>query len=321
MGERQLAVANLTSNGLLRKIDLGVVTTSQAPSVAENLLQRLESDDIVTTAPSAARLSRWWPAGMDAWPVRRVRDAFFQSPDLPRLRQPDSIQRTIATGVARGDIGLARRRGDGSLELVKFNEPIEEGDIELTDEAVILKPDEARKLIEPPRLKEISIEPANCEVRPSERITFRATGRSQHQTPIEPERVEWTASGGTITAGGASGELGEFVAGDEAGYFVVNAAVGVVQGATHVRVVRQPTAARADAPATGPQLLLWEGDVPPQKWMNFYTRVLSRFASSPGLKLRVSFEVAGNDPSAAGGAEEVRAALRDLGLHDDISRK
>ena len=41
----------------------------------------------------------------------------------------------------------------------------------------------------------------------------------------------------------------------------------------------------------GPLLLVSCGAVPPQKWMNFYTKVLTRFASSPDLKLEVSFEI------------------------------
>ena len=35
----------------------------------------------------------------------------------------------------------------------------------------------------------------------------------------------------------------------------------------------------------------WQGAVPSQKWMNFYTKVLSSLVSTPGLKLEVRFEV------------------------------
>ena len=37
------------------------------------------------------------------------------------------------------------------------------------------------------------------------------------------------------------------------------------------------------------------GEIPPQKWMNFYTKVLSKFAGSKGLALRVEFKVAPDD--------------------------
>ncbi|WP_425482800.1 hypothetical protein [Caldichromatium japonicum] len=39
----------------------------------------------------------------------------------------------------------------------------------------------------------------------------------------------------------------------------------------------------------------WSGEVPPQKWMNFYTKVLSRFAATPGLKLTIAVEVSPSD--------------------------
>ena len=34
------------------------------------------------------------------------------------------------------------------------------------------------------------------------------------------------------------------------------------------------------------------GEIPPQKWMNFYTKVVSKFAASKGVKLTVTFEAA-----------------------------
>jgi hypothetical protein len=36
--------------------------------------------------------------------------------------------------------------------------------------------------------------------------------------------------------------------------------------------------------------LVWSGDVPHQKWMNFYTKVLSKFAATSGLKLTLRVE-------------------------------
>ena len=37
--------------------------------------------------------------------------------------------------------------------------------------------------------------------------------------------------------------------------------------------------------------LKWSGEVPAQKWMNFYTKVLAKYATTGGLKLTVTFEV------------------------------
>lgn len=56
--------------------------------------------------------------------------------------------------------------------------------------------------------------------------------------------------------------------------------------------------------------------MPPQKWMNFYTKVLSRFAALPGLKLHVHFEVPVESDAAKVKEEETRAAIKELGLPD-----
>ena len=64
--------------------------------------------------------------------------------------------------------------------------------------------------------------------------------------------------------------------------------------------------------------IAWCGTVPPQKWMNFSTTVLSRFASTPGLKLEVSFVVPLGEGTPEAKREEVRAALRELGLAEAL---
>jgi hypothetical protein len=62
----------------------------------------------------------------------------------------------------------------------------------------------------------------------------------------------------------------------------------------------------------GAAKLTWTGEVPPQKWMNFYTRVLARFATAQGLKLMIRVEVAPNGGVTPQKIEETRAALHEL---------
>jgi hypothetical protein len=52
--------------------------------------------------------------------------------------------------------------------------------------------------------------------------------------------------------------------------------------------------------------------------MNFYTKILTRFASTPGLKLEVSFEVPIERDQAQGKVDETRSGLKELGLDDNI---
>jgi hypothetical protein len=65
--------------------------------------------------------------------------------------------------------------------------------------------------------------------------------------------------------------------------------------------------------------LRWHGDVPPQKWMNFYTKVLSKFATQSGLKITLTVEIAPDGGVSSQKVDEIKIALRELGLRDDVS--
>jgi len=65
----------------------------------------------------------------------------------------------------------------------------------------------------------------------------------------------------------------------------------------------------------------WSGEVPPQKWMNFYTKVLSRFAGGSGLKLNIQIEVAPPGGVSRHSLEDTKNALRELGLNDRVDEK
>ena len=69
---------------------------------------------------------------------------------------------------------------------------------------------------------------------------------------------------------------------------------------------------------TGGSPLSWTGEIPPQKWMNFYTKVLSKFASERSLKLTLKVHVAPADGVSQQKRDETKSALRELGLNDDV---
>jgi hypothetical protein len=64
--------------------------------------------------------------------------------------------------------------------------------------------------------------------------------------------------------------------------------------------------------------LVWSGDVPHQKWMNFYTKVLSKFAATAGLKLTLRVEVAPAEGVSPQKVDKTKVALRELGLKDSL---
>ncbi len=83
-----------------------------------------------------------------------------------------------------------------------------------------------------------------------------------------------------------------------------------------------PTTVPASAPAaTKIAGIRWSGDVPPQKWMNFYTKVLSRFAASPGLRLTIQVGVNPPDGVSKQSIQETTNALRELGLDDRLTEE
>ena len=72
---------------------------------------------------------------------------------------------------------------------------------------------------------------------------------------------------------------------------------------------------------TGARSLTWNGEVPPQKWMNFYTRVLSKFATAGGLSVTVRVDITPEGGVTEQKIEETRGALRELGLSDTLDKE
>ena len=71
-------------------------------------------------------------------------------------------------------------------------------------------------------------------------------------------------------------------------------------------------------PATA-SVLKWSGEVPHQKWMIFFTKVLSKFASVRGLKLTVRVEVSPEGGVSKQKLDETKSALREMGLNDEVN--
>ena len=67
---------------------------------------------------------------------------------------------------------------------------------------------------------------------------------------------------------------------------------------------------------TGLKKIAWSGEIAPQKWMNFYTKVLSRFVTGSGLRLTVRVEVAPEGGISKQKVDEAKSALRELGLSE-----
>ena len=293
----------------LRQIDLGQITSSMADSIVELILNELGRTDEITKGVGANKLIKYWPPALTEWSTKSARDAFYSSPQLPRLLDADAIKRTICDGVSQGTLGYASKDNKGQLVLERYKESLGENEVEIADDMFILKSEDAQKLLEPPRLAQLLIHPEQAVLKPSQQASFSCSARDQYGQSFETPALKWTAKGGSVT------DDGTFTADETEGLYSVHATAGGLEAIAEVRIAKDEP---PPPPPPGEQVIRWSGDVPPQKWMNFYTKVLSRFAASSDLKLSVTFEVPAEGEQGKSKAEEARTGLKELGLDDNV---
>lgn len=302
----------LGKDNALREIDLGQITSSMANNMVELILHELTRSDEITAGVGPSKLVKYWPPALAEWSTKAVRDAFYSSPQLPRLLDPDAIKRTIADGVTQGIFGYAHKDARDQIVLDRFNESLTEAEVDITDEIFLLKAEDAKKLLEPPRLVRLVIRPEHLTLKPGEQASFTCTSQDQYGQGFTLPTIEWTATGGTITAAGL------FTAGPKTGQFTAHAKTDGIEAIAEVRIAKAEEVSVPEEKKSGARTIAWSGSVAPQKWMNFYTKVLSRFAASPDLKLTVSFQVTAESEQAKTKADEARTGLRELGLGGDV---
>ncbi len=246
-----------------------------------------------------------------------MRDAFFASPLFPRLLNPDAVKDTIARGVEGGLLGYVGKTPADEYEPFFFGGSLSAQDVEISDEMYIITRETAesyKSLREkPPTLTLLVLSPGATQVQPGKKQAFVVKGLDQHGRDIATGQVEWKASGGIIDSDGV------FTAGEDEGNFVVSATVGAVKGSATVAVAKVGSMFSPGTKAPVRRgVLRWTGEIPPQKWMNFYTKVLSKFATAQGLKLTVSVEVSPEGGVSSQKIEETKVALQELGLNADL---
>ena len=187
-------------------------------------------------------------------------------------------------------------------------------DVDIADDVFLLKADDARKLLEPPRLDRLLIRPSDVVLKPGEQASFTCSGIDQYGEPFTLGSANWSATAGAI------GDDGLYTADADSagGLFTVQAESGGLKAIAEVRITL-PSDDDDDDDKRKSKFIRWQGEVAPQKWMNFYTKVLSRFASTEGLKLKVTFEVPADNEQGQAKVEEARSGLKELGLDDDVT--
>jgi len=242
-----------------KTVDLGLVHSSAAKSIVELVLNRLRQDGDIEDAVSPNFLARNWPPAFKEWSTKAVRDAFFASPQFPRLLNAESLKETIIRGVENGMLAYVGKKPNGSYAPFHWKSSLTIFDVELSDDMYIVQRETAEayaagKSTPPPTLQPPQPLPSGTGAIP----------------PAPPPLSGTGATSPPVSAGNAG------------------------------RVT-------------------WQGDVPPQKWMNFYTKVLSKFATQTGLKLALKVEIAPEGGVSNQKVDEIKVALRELGLSDEIS--
>lgn len=248
----------LGKNNDWKAVDLGLVHSSAAPSLLDLMIERLvQSGDIEDKGVSPNFLVRNWPPAFTEWSTKSVRDAFFASPQFPRLVNPESIKDSIVRGVENGMLAYVGKKPDGKYEPFCWQSSLALHDVEISDETFVIQ----REIAEKYKAGQVVPTPGG--------------GPQPAPAPLLP------------TGGGAT--------------------------------TPQPPTSKPHAPtaATVPSIT-WQGEVPPQKWMNFYTKVLSKFSTGAGLKLTLKVEVTSPDGIPVHKVEETKVALRELGLRDAL---
>jgi hypothetical protein len=247
----------LAKDNSWKTVDLGLVHSSAATSIVELILNRLCQDGDIEDAVSPSFLDRNWPPAFKEWSTKSVRDAFFASPQFPRLLNSESLKDTIARGVENGMLGYVGKKPDGSYAPFQWKWSLTAFDVELSEDMYIIQ---------------------------------RTTAEAYLAGKSAPSPITVTQPPQPTTEGTPG------------------------MPTTKPGSVPVPT-----APPAGINRVTWQGDVPPQKWMNFYTKVLSKFATQSGLKIGLNVEIAPDGGVSNQKVDEIKVALRELGLPDDVS--
>lgn len=304
----------LNKNNQLQTKDLGLIHSSQAKTIAELFLNRLESEGEVTNEINPNFLVRYWPPAFTAWSTKNVRDAFYQSPQFPRLTDPESIKATITKGVANGFLAYVGKTGN-KYDPFFFNQQLVSTDIEISDDMYILTSEEARKNIEPRKLTKIIIIPSDVNIEPKKSYSFVAKGYDQHEDEINIGSIEWKASSGSISDAGVL-----TVEETEGTYKITANSNGISASATATVKKKDETNTLPPVipPNPGKTKISWSGQIDKKKWNVFYTKVLAKFAANPNLTITVKFEVEEEGSGAEQKKEETKTALKELGLEDNV---
>jgi hypothetical protein len=269
----------LDKHNALRDVDLGLVHSSAADTMLTLIVNRLSQEGDIEAGIGPNFPLRNWPPAFTEWSTKAVRDAFFAAPQFPRLLNSEVIKATIARGVEGGQLAYVGKAGAGEYRPFSYRDGLKADDVEISEDMFII----TREVADVYRQR-----------------------REQSATPptgVGPGGSDAHEPGPTPGAPRTDNDMPY---------------TGTTSKAAQPRAIAKdgpPIAAKPISAAS----LAWEGDIPPQKWMNFYAKVLTKFVGGKGLKLTLRVHVAPEEGLSLQKIEETRVALRELGLDDKVT--
>ncbi|MEB3175418.1 MAG: DUF499 domain-containing protein [Cyanobacteriota bacterium] len=310
-------LAFLNRNNQLAILDLGSITSSSAASPVKYILNRLRTEDIITDAVSPNFLARNWSVAFPEWSTKSIHDAFFASPVFPRLLSGYAIQEAIAKGVKEGKFAYCGKMGQSHYEPFIFKASLSPQEVEISDDRFLIKQEEAegyqQRMTQPPVLTQLILEPAPITLKPGETYKIKPKGLDQYGAEIPLEKIHWQIDGAVISDDGA------IIAGEQTGSYPIVAEVNGLKSSQTLTIAVEPPAPIAD-PAPISEIpspikrLEWSGVINPQKWSQFYLKIISNYAKKEDIGINLSVHLSLTGEISEQMKQEIQTALQELGL-------
>jgi len=320
----------LDKDNQLRKVDMGAGSSSSTDtkSITSLIIKRLQIEDAIQNTIAPRFLIRNWSLVFKEWSTKAIRDVFFSSPNFPRLINSNAIKETIVKGVKDGSFAYIGKAANGKYQPFYFKDsPLDINSVEISEDIYLIKAEDAEKYKkeqeDPSQLTTLTITPNHITLKPNQETKFTVQGLDQRNQEIAIANVLWTTTGGSID------DSGVLTAGEIAGNFTVTASVGTINSTVNLTIQIELDEQGLERDKKDPDTqktmptkrLIWSGKVTPQKWTQFYTKMLSKFSANRELKLTIEVKavvdvVDGEIPPQI--IEETKTALQELGLDSNV---
>lgn len=316
--ETYTTVGLYAESDTIEYINLGQITSSSSESLTRLIASRLTQADKLTETVGPGFLVRNWSKVSNLWSTRQLRDAFYAIPHFPRVTNQEVIKRAIQRGIIDGLFGYGGLGSEGGFDPFYYRESVSTLEIEFSDDVFLIPAaqaeEEVRRNAIDSTVTSIIIDPTSVEIPLGQRQRLIAKAFNKNSEHIPGKRVNWSYDGGQINADG------ELVAGTIEGTFTVTAECDGVFGNGSVVVIKSGVVLPLPPPPPLERIvsIQWEGVVDPLKWMNLYSRVLLKLQSAGSLDVSIQLDLTNEDGISKEVVEEVKVALKELRLDDEI---